>query len=376
MVGKKRKHGWQSIREFVSEGVMLALPLCFPGESVPPPAGETAMNVLALDPTGTVYCGTCGARAHVLAAVIHQDSGIIHDLGVVPGATSVDGLMVHEDSLIVAASGPDGSAIWKTERFYGTFLIQEWGLARSSFEKVCDIAPDERIAHAIAGRNSDEMLGLTATSGKVFRVDLSDRGVHTLGELSRHERWAPQVALDRVGRLWGSCGAARLWWCDVASELLEVTHLVVPGAAGRAQHTQVSAWALDSLSGAFYAGTLPDGFLFTFDPETFQVKALGKPCRQDWVTCLAIGNDGRVFGMAGAEDDIGHLFCYDPVDGSLRDLGIPVSTLTARQYGYHYRCAVAGQGGEIYFGQHERVNHLWVYFPAIRRQDSARPSSS
>ena len=86
-----------------------------------------------------------------------------------------------------------------------------------------------------------------------------------------------------------------------------------------------------------------------------------------------MGNDGRLLGMAGAEDEIGHLFSYSPDSGALFDMGIPCSTLTLREYGYHFRCAATGAQGEMYFGQHERVNHLWVYFPAIPR--CAKPAA-
>ncbi|MBF0245343.1 MAG: hypothetical protein HQL31_08735, partial [Planctomycetes bacterium] len=79
------------------------------------------------------------------------------------------------------------------------------------------------------------------------------------------------------------------------------------------------------------------------------------------------GNDGCVYGMAGGEEDIGHLFVYNPTNGALADLGVPVSTLTTRQYGYHFRCALTAADGEICFGQHERAGHLWLYFPPLRR---------
>jgi hypothetical protein len=62
---------------------------------------------------------------------------------------------------------------------------------------------------------------------------------------------------------------------------------------------------------------------------------------------------------------MGHLFVYDPAGGCVRDLGVPVSTLSVRQYGIHFASAVTGRHGEMYFGQSERVNHLWVYFPPV-----------
>jgi hypothetical protein len=57
--------------------------------------------------------------------------------------------------------------------------------------------------------------------------------------------------------------------------------------------------------------------------------------------------------MVGGAEDIGHLFVYDPVNGALADLGVPVSTLSTRQYGYHFRCALTAAGGELVFGQFE-----------------------
>jgi len=117
------------------------------------------------------------------------------------------------------------------------------------------------------------------------------------------------------------------------------------------------------VTGRLYGGTTPDGFLFHLDPATGEATGLGKPTRLDRVHCLTLGNGGRLFGTCGLAEDVGHLFCYDPGRGALRDLGIPVSTLTARQYGYHFRCMLTGRDGEIYLGRHERVSHLWVYFP-------------
>ncbi len=85
--------------------------------------------------------------------------------------------------------------------------------------------------------------------------------------------------------------------------------------------------------------------------------------------------------MAGGPDDIAHLFVHDPGRGSVADLGIPLSTLAARQYGYHFTRAVVGRDGEIYFGQDERVNHLWVYFPPVASRGgggvrAVRPASA
>jgi hypothetical protein len=361
---------WHSLREFTREGLMVALPLCFPGQSVPPPAGETAAKAMALNAsTDTLYLGTEGEKAHLLAAVIHQDTGIVHDLGVVPDCTSVDGLSVLGRDVRFIASGPKGSALYATQPFQGSFLIQEWGFVRHPVERVAVVLKGESVAHAVPSQDADCFFGVTAQNGQVFRTEASTGKTAILGKLDERGKYSRRLGMDAAGRIWGTCGNAQPWVLDPASGQIEHLPSRVPCAAGREQHTQVSAWALDPVTGVLYGGTSPDGFLFKLDPATRRLVSLGKPCRQDLITCLTVGNDGRLFGMAGTAEDIGHFFCYDPATGSLSDLGIPVSTLTQRQYGYHYACALTGSDGEMYFGQYERVNFLWVYFPAVPRRN-------
>ncbi len=358
---------WRNIGEFIREGVMVAVPLCFPGQTVPPPAGETAITTLAVDPLRTVYCGTAGNAAHVLAAMIHQDSGIVHDLGTVPGATSVDALAVTGDGLAILATGSAGTSLWRTERFSKSFLIQEWTIRRPPIEKVADVLGPDVTPAAAACLDGRVLLGLTAPTGELFRLDLATGECTTLAAVDERGHFGRAVVLDSSGRLWGSAGNARLWVYDPEADRLEKTGIEAVAAAGRSQHSQVSAWAPAPGTGLLYGGTEPDGFVFRFDPARREMTPLGKPTRCEPVTCMTAGNDGRVFGMTGGDDDLAHMFVHDPASGALCDLGMPVAVLGERQYGYHFRCAATGRDGEIYFGQHERVNHLWVYFPAIRR---------
>jgi len=58
-------------------------------------------------------------------------------------------------------------------------------------------------------------------------------------------------------------------------------------------------------------------------------------------------------------------FVYDPRRESVRNLGVAISVLNRRRYGYEFSCAVTNRDGEIYFGENDRGGHLWVYFPTI-----------
>ena len=52
----------------------------------------------------------------------------------------------------------------------------------------------------------------------------------------------------------------------------------------------------------------------------------------------------------------------------LADLGIPYSGMDRVWHGYEFDAACTGEHGEIYLGESDRVSHLFLYFPPIRRR--------
>lgn len=358
--------------DFVGEGILLALPLCFPGQSVPPPAGETAMTTMTPDArSNAVYMGTAGAVARVMVGVTHQDTGIVHDLGVIEGAQRVDAIGLRGKHVYIVATGPGGTGIWSTWRAAATgFLIQEWGISRFPYAKVCDVLGGRKVAGALFSADGDTLYGLTEGEGEFFKMDLAAAAPSAtiVGKVDPEGEppfFSTRMVRDGSGNIWGTSNSGFLWKYDIAENKLTPWQGLVASAAGRSAHTTVTAWALDAVTGMIYGGTSPDGYFFKLDPRSGEMTPLGKPCRLEEIHCLTVANDGRVFGMGGAADDIGHMFCYDPKRGALYDMGVPASTLTQRQYGYHFRCAATGGQGELYFGQHERVNFLWMYFPVV-----------
>ena len=79
---------------------------------------------------------------------------------------------------------------------------------------------------------------------------------------------------------------------------------------------------------------------------------------------MAVTLDGRVFGSCGEE--ISRLFCYDPGRAEVIDIGVAVSVIEHRRYGYSFGDAVVGRDGEIIFGEDDDLGHLWLYFPKIQ----------
>jgi hypothetical protein len=78
---------------------------------------------------------------------------------------------------------------------------------------------------------------------------------------------------------------------------------------------------------------------------------------------MAVTHDGRLFGFCG--DGISRMFAYNPAERRITDLGVAVSFLERRRYGYLFADAVTGRDGQIFFGESDNLAHLWIYFPPI-----------
>ena len=52
--------------------------------------------------------------------------------------------------------------------------------------------------------------------------------------------------------------------------------------------------------------------------------------------------------------------------GELSTLGVAVSVLERRRYGYSFGDAAVGRDGQIFFGEDDDLGHLWMYFPKIQ----------
>ena len=82
------------------------------------------------------------------------------------------------------------------------------------------------------------------------------------------------------------------------------------------------------------------------------------------VRALSIGKDERVYGFYGADEQIGEAFALDPESLQIESIGIlQVSSLP--RYWMCHRCEAiaAGPRGEVYFGENDRISHLFTYLP-------------
>jgi glucose/arabinose dehydrogenase len=81
------------------------------------------------------------------------------------------------------------------------------------------------------------------------------------------------------------------------------------------------------------------------------------------VRTIGVTPDGRVFASAG--EGISRLYRYSPAHQELADIGVAVSTLERRRYGYSFADVATGRDGELVFAEDDNLGHIWLYFPKI-----------
>ena len=349
----------QAVREkivhgaYVTEGTMVAFPACFPGMSVPVPADESRITCLDVTADGIVYAGTSGRAAHLLVGMFHGARGMVLDLGAVEGADSTAAVCCGREKYFAAVNGPAGGRI-VTGPFQSkpNDLIQEWFIYRAMYEPPKEFAPGEKILHAVIDASRETVVGVTER--RLFTVDATSGEISLLDEVPARAR----LARGSKGGIFGADEGDTLWRFDTNTRALTRRAVKLPpGSWG----TRAMMWGSDPATGRLYTADA-EGSLFSFTEEEGFSESLGKiPLTP--VGPMAATFDGRLFGIAG--EGIARMFCYDPKAKAVRDLGVSVSVIERRRYGYAFADALTGRDGEIVFAEDDDLGHLWLYFPKI-----------
>jgi outer membrane protein assembly factor BamB len=338
---------------FTKEGTMAAFPTCFPGASIPIPADESHITALDVSGDGMIYGGTSGRATHLFVGIFHGVTGVVFDRGTVEEATHCAAVCCGKSRFVACVNGPGGGRV-----VAGGFeplpydLIQEWGFGRSAFQELGKVN-DEPIVHAVTDASKKVLVG--TTSGHLFTVDIEGGSIKVVGEVSGSGR----LALGSKGGVFGQDGSAHLWRYDVGNGKIERKAVALPEAAwGKVPLT----WAKDHHSGLLYTADAV-GNLFSLEEERGFSGPLARTLLAP-VGPMAVTHDGRVFGFCGPE--MAKMFCYNPRTREATNLGVAVSVLERRRYGYVFGDAVTGRDGQIIFGEDDDLGHLWLYFPRIQ----------
>jgi hypothetical protein len=371
---------------YVAEGQMIALPLGFPGMDMPIPPDEAYVTALGIDERQVLYGGTGGRKAHLFAALTRGITGAVIDMAVLEENARTTAVLVARDGRVFATTAPGGprpdadpqavagegeGAVYVHDPMGLPYdLIQEWGFAQTPARKAAVPLPGEGIACAVMVRGPDDserICGLGEKTGTLFIYDVASGQAEALRPVDERGLFSKTIVVGPDGMVYGTGLAGRLWRLDPGGKRLETTGLSIPSQAGREVRNHADSFAVDHTRRIIYGGGAADGVLFAFDPAAGTVRSLGKATCYRGVKGLGVTPDGRLYGVSGRAGDIGHLFRYDPDAHELKDLGMIAAVFGARVYGYEFSGSVVGRDGQVFFGQHERGGHVWIYWPALRR---------
>jgi len=339
---------------FLTEGTMVAFPTCFPGVTIPIPADESFITALTLGPDALVYGCTSGRQAHLLVGMFHGLTGIIYDLGTPTGMTEGIAAGCSSEYVVAAFNGPSGSCLVRRKVHYLPFdLLQEWGFDRPDLDVLPAVADNEPFTDGVM---LDEDTFIVATRQHLATVAVANGTVSTVAQLACPTR----LARAADGSILGIAG--RHLWRYSSAAGFEPDALPLPEGDWSGLTFQR---ALDSSSGLLYLADAA-GRLYTYEPASGFSPLLARTPLTP-IGAMAATFDGRLFGACG--EGIANLFCYDPANQSMRNLGVAASVIERRRYGYAFDTAIVGRDGEIVFGENDNLGHIWLYFPRIPKSN-------
>jgi hypothetical protein len=338
-------------QQFVREGTMVAFPTCLPGMTTPITHDESRITALDINAERHIYGGTSGRQAHLFGAAFHGLTGIVLDAGIVALATSTVAVCCRPSGGAIAfVNGAQGGrAVAVPHLGLQQDWIQEWGPKPVSLKDLGECVAGEPVVHAVLAPAGNVIVGVTTLH--LFIVDLASGRIAVVGEAPGRGR----LVVNRGG-VFGQDIEARLWRFDLVSGDIRRNAVKLPDG----DWTFPLTWARDRHTGLVFTADAA-GRLFSFD-EDKGFRSLGQAHLAP-VGPIAVTADGRILGFCGTE--MANLFCCDPASGSATNLGVAVSILEQRRYGYQFGDAVTGPDGEIVFGEDDNGGHLWLYFPKM-----------
>ena len=231
--------------------------------------------------------------------------------------------------------------------------------------------PGECVAALAIDNTRKRLYGLSMPGGIFFVYDISGDSVNLYDPVSSDGKFSKHLVLDAEGNVYGTTSCGRLFRYDPVADKVTNMSLVLPGLPSRSYYNQMESAVLDEFTGLIYGGGTADGVLFVFNPREGWIRSLGKAAPQPGCRAITVTLDGRVYGIAGERDSINYLFCYDPEKHELRNLGVLFAVVDRPWHGYEFDAACTGQWGEIYFGESDRISHLFIDHPPLLTRKGA-----
>jgi len=334
------------------------------------PHGEDGITALTIAPNGNLYGATSGKRSHLF--VLDPRHGYVQPLGYLPNTTAVThAIVVSKDGDVYVGTSPGGHLLK-----YSPNLEDQQPLRVKEPCQVADLGPavkGEGILALAIDREAGVIHGLSYPNAHFFSFTIATGLIKDFGVVAKHaphgeksetgKMVSRMLALDLKGNVYASGEDGFLYKFDKEKQVLTRLPMQLPGIPGREPWSRVDTF-LTTPSGLIFGGT-SDGYLFRFDPDARKVDNLGKPLLQYRITGLALGSNGKIYGVGGDKDDLARMFSYDPQNGTYEILGF--IDVNRRPYyaweAYVIGAMVAGPDGTMYIGENERISKLYLFYP-------------
>ncbi len=360
---------------FAREGHLALRALGWEGQGPTIPAGESAVTALALGRDGILYGGTSGQRCHLWRYDPHADAcgpyAQVIDLGRLSGMEHCDVLLsLPGDGRVLAAGRPGG--VFVHDPAWEVLSVRDFhALPAPPFDERAgpqvrafplELPPGQALVGAVWSGPEAVVYAVTYPGALLLRLRTDCPHAEALARISATPVRGP-LAVDQRGRVYGPADRGRWFRFDPGTERLDLLG-VLPGARGRAAYDGLCCLIPAEGGRVLYGGTA-DGYVFAWLTDDDRARCLGRPCPQSRVCGLSALPDGRLVGVAGAEDELAHLFVYHAAGGGLRDLGA-MRVAHPRPWVVHRVGAIAaGPAGEVFLGEDDRLAHLVIYHPPL-----------
>lgn len=355
------ERGWVGLRE-----------LGWRGEHQVIPAGETAVSALVFHDSGRLYGATCGRRAHLFVHHPYRQNRFtenyeVHpwDLGVVfPRPVRRTRLLDDPARQRLIIVGETEAGVVVAAFSVGTEQARYLGAFHSLPHRppvVWDEPPFGGLFAATADEVRPESLSHVPEIDGFFALAPGGALRRRVGDGWETVPLAPEMGPLRS--LIGSVGR-RLLGISHTTDVLAIEF--EPGGGTAVKLIGRAGWpercAAISADGSWLALGGDGGRIAAFELSRGEEQPhVSLP--SGWpIRALCWKPDGSLWGFAGREDEIGDAFTWWPGSAQTPQSGILQNSTAPRFWMCHRSEAMAaGARGEIYFGEHDRLAHLfWV----------------
>ena len=378
------------------------------------PAFNSAITSLITSRDGMIYGGTTGEESYLF--LFNPMTNKVRHLGKIPGEESIHHALAEGSSGNIYI-GTGRNMFEKIELSPGGYWdkIDEvlWGDIKNHFKdypgghlyrynpdksnakvKLPDMSAEAEDLGIPVANNSiyaltsspdgSVLYGVTYPDGRFFSYEINEKRFKDIGAIDDKivyngpERYWRSLCRDLIcdnkGNVYFSGTNGELMYYSPESETIRSTGQKIPGDYYPAQFYRDYAVAenFDSdTSGLIYGGS-SDGYLFVYNPEQNELRNLGKPRSDRRLRCLTVGDDGKVYLIAGERPLTNSVACklyvYKPDNPGFQDYGMIIVDRSPDYYrrGEQFDSMTKGKDGTIYIGESEYRSSLFILIPPLR----------